>query len=155
MCKQNACVHIDVPVSCKFILVYGCMVVRACTHASISVGVFLDLCVLICAQLYTCVVTRVLCISFVYLCNYILSAHVSVHVSTDEDMCMCVSHCAPIFFYCLSDSVKLSSYVHVYTAECGSLYTSVHCVFLLTCMFVYLLCMCLSLCMCFLVCPHL
>lgn len=61
-------------------------------------------------------------------------------------MYVCVCHCASIFSYCLSYSVHLSSYVHVYTVECGSLYMSVHCAFTMACMSVYPLCMCLYMC---------
>lgn len=105
------------------------MLVSVCTHASIPVDVFLDLGVLICAQLYTCVVSPCtsLCISFVCLCKYILSAHVSVHMYADECM-RCVSLCLYIF-YCLSYNVQLSSCCHIYiyiqssVAPCTCLYT--------------------------------
>lgn len=107
-------------------------------------------CAYLCTVVYMCCFS--LFFSMPFICLSILSAHVFIHICADEYMCMCFSHCDPMFSYCLNGSMQLSSYVHECTAECGSLYMSVHCIFMLAWMSVYLLCMCVCVSGCVLLC---
>ena len=89
---MHSCVHKDVIVSHKFMLVYECVFVSTHTIVSIPVGTFLDICMLTGIDGYICVVSPYtpLCISLLYQCT-IFCVLISLY------MCVLMNICAACF----------------------------------------------------------